>query len=204
MAGIIEKFDTVNCHMEGNEYTKELEYDYPSLGQLRALRESSQTSLIFIGNDDGKRGEWFRKVSEFLQDTNMYDVLKRGTDFAEIISRQYKAIKGTLRVKVENEPEGVEIKFKNAEQCNPSEGFLSCKNVQIGKITHVTAEFEVQREFCFKRQNSEVTLLLDGFKDQTMTVELSCVDCQCVVDEENSAQCSNNGNLTTCRYCDCK
>ena len=93
IAGIVRPFNETCLTFEKKYYdntytyyTEQLRYDYPSFGQIRKLRENTQTDIIFLSTK--KKLQWFKDASKFIQNTekNVADFTSGG-NVEEIIGQ---------------------------------------------------------------------------------------------------------------------
>ena len=80
-----------------------------------------------------------------------------------------------------------------------------CEDIEIGKAINYNANINVNNQFCKIEQNAEVEIeLVDGFKDDKLTLDVSCEKCNCrEPPKPNSAICNGVGRFE-CGGCYCK
>ncbi len=77
----------------------------------------------------GGMAKWYRHLSLFVQGTENYVWLSKSIDFADMISKQYKKLKSTVKVTHSTSP-NVEVKLES--DCNfktEQDNIHICSNV---------------------------------------------------------------------------
>ena len=185
-------------------YTKELEFDYPSFGQIRDQLKDKNMAVIFAV--DAKKDVIYRELSLFIQDTENIGHLKKDTtSLQEIVVQQYQAIKSRIVIQTSTaSAELMDISFSSNCQ-NPSNNHRTCSNVTESERVKYEATIVLKGKACQQKgATHKLTIGLGGFVRNNLLVKIKCGMCECDTrPEPNSAVCEGDGTLT-CGGCECK
>ena len=80
------------------------------LFQIRDLRKMTNTQFIFvIKNWAASFLKWYKDLSKYVQNTENVEMMKTTTNFAQVISRQYKKLKSTAKISQHSNDHSVEV-----------------------------------------------------------------------------------------------
>ena len=192
---------------EGYFEYKGTENDYPSLSAVQYQLRKKEKSLVFGIAD------YYDHFYEQLVDQNVLDA-KVGSlgsgkspakNLEKLIVKTYKEIKDEIRVIALNTDKDVNITFKipkNNNDCTTKNQEVSCSKAKVDEEIEIIAVISINENLC--DSSSEIEFKVFGQEGTFMTVQLE-PDCECDCmknPQQNSDQCSNNGNLT-CGTCYC-
>ena len=223
IAGIVKPFD-MRCHTKladyfGKDvtyYTKQLELDFPSFGQIRKLKRETETDIIFLTKET--KLQWFKDASMIIQgtDKNVAAFDKQGSDVTTIIKDKYQEIKSRVVVtsSIPNALQGnLEVTFdaSRSGKCRVENDQVFCENVEVkaNEKIQLEAKIKVKQDYCFSGnsaqfQNNPITIQLVGQKNGRLTVRVECEKCEnCDPPESKHESCNKNGTLT-CGACECE
>ena len=226
IAGIVKPFD-MKCHTKSNQkykdlekkvtyYTKQLELDFPSFGQIRKLKRETETDIIFLTKET--KLQWFKDASMIIQgtDKNVAAFDKQGSDVTTIIKDKYQEIKSRVVVtsSIPNALQGnLEVTFdaSRSGKCRVENDQVFCENVSVksNEKIQLEAKIKVKQDYCFSGnsaqfQNNPITIQLVGQKNGRLTVRVECEKCEnCDPPESKHESCNKNGTLT-CGACECE
>lgn len=143
IAGLLEPFD-MNCHMEQSinednvwEYTKNTEFDYPSIGQLKLALAEARIQPIFAVTDNRKA--LYQDLQKLIPSAFVDTLTEDSSNIISIIETAYNALKETLEMTVDqNIPSNIELTYRVL--CPNTtvwkDNILRCDNVKLdGKDT---------------------------------------------------------------------
>ena len=226
IAGIVKPFD-MQCHTKTEQYlndqtvtyyTKQLELDFPSFGQIRKLKRETETDIIFLTKTT--KLQWFKDASKAIQDTDKnvaaFDDSKDEDHVTQIIKQQYDSIKSRVVVRwssnIKQDDLKVTFDASRSSKCTvankgTANEQVTCEGVKSTDApTQLKAKIKVNQDYCFnKDSNNEVTIELDGQRNGKLTVKVECEECEnCSPGPvEDHASCNGTGTLI-CGACDCK
>ena len=80
-----------------------------------------------------------------------------------------------------------------------------CQDIEIGKAIKYNANINVNKQFCKLDQNAEVNIeLVDGFKNDKLTIDVSCEKCVCREQPQSNSPICNKVGRFECGGCYCK
>ena len=80
-----------------------------------------------------------------------------------------------------------------------------CEDIEIGKAIKYNANINVNKQFCKLEQNAEVNIeLVDGFKNDKLTIDVSCEKCSCKEPPQFNSRICNKVGRFECGGCYCK
>ena len=220
IAGIVKPFD-MRCHTESADYfgkdvvhyTKQLELDFPSFGQIRKLKRETKTDIIFLTKKT--KLQWFKDASKIIQDTdkNVAAFDEENSDVTEIIRKQYESIKSRVMVtsSIPTALQGdLEVTFDvSGSGCNliNDQAQVQCDNVESGTEIALKAKVKVKQDYCFSGNFGEpITIQVQNQKNGQLTVRVECEKCENCDPPESKPKhesCNKNGTLT-CGACECE
>ena len=221
IAGIVKPFD-MRCHTESADYfgkdvvhyTKQLELDFPSFGQIRKLKRETKTDIIFLTKKT--KLQWFKDASKIIQDTDKNVAAfddEENSDVTEIIRKQYESIKSRVMVtsSIPTALQGdLEVTFDvSGSECNliNDQAQVQCDNVKSGTKIALKAKVKVKQDYCFSGNFGEpITIQVQNQKNGQLTIRVECEKCENCDPPESKlkrSSCNNNGTLT-CGACVCE
>lgn len=198
LAGILEPNDE-QCHMENNLYTKSIEMDYPSVGQLAMQLEKNNIQPIFAVTKNVEIV--YKQLSLMIPKSEVGVLSSDSTNVVELISSAYNRLSSKVTMTHDNLPDNVRVvytpKCSNAGPAGESEGV--CDNVRVEQ--EISFDVTVTAYSCMEEKSFTIRPL--GLKDTlTVTISTNC-ECQCE-DPQNSSHphCKGKGRVT-CGICSC-
>ena len=200
------------CHMtlsrSGNffEYSKELEMDYPSFGQIREKLNEKNMVIIFAVKPQMDR--LYRDLSLFIQSTENVGHLTSSSKLEEIIAKQYEKIKSSIVLRKES-PLDVDVKVNPINCKNSAANGMTCFNVTERDVIRFKVGITLKKSACSGAKQIERKLVrigLAGFPSDQLRVGVTCAECQCENDDSKlrpSSFCSSRG-VKVCGGCDCQ
>ena len=95
--------------------------------QIRNLREKNKFHFLFIV--PRKIVDWYQSLSKFLQGTSRVDILRKTPNFGNIISKQYKDLKNTVKVNYNHQISNdfqMEV-LPLSSECKKDNDFIICE-----------------------------------------------------------------------------
>uniref|UniRef100_A0A8C4GUU9 Integrin beta n=1 Tax=Dicentrarchus labrax TaxID=13489 RepID=A0A8C4GUU9_DICLA len=198
LAGILEPSDE-QCHMENRRYTKSIDMDYPSVGQLAMQLEKNNIQPIFAVTENV--ANVYKELSEMIPKSEVGVLSSDSKNVVELIKTAYNSLSSKVTLTHDNLPDNVRViytpKCKDAGQPGNSEGV--CNNVKPGE--KISFDVTVTAESCMNDKSFTIRPL--GIKD-TLTVSLSTnCDCECKDPEDSiHSHCKGKGRVK-CGICSC-
>ncbi|XP_044073640.1 integrin beta-2 [Siniperca chuatsi] len=198
LAGILEPNDE-HCHMENNLYTKSIEMDYPSVGQLAMQLEKNNIQPIFAVTKNVEIV--YKHLSKMIPKSEVGVLSSDSKNVVQLIESAYNRLSSKVTVTHDNLPDNVRVvytpKCNHAGPAGDSEGV--CDNVHVGQ--EISFDVTVTADSCMKDKSFTIRPL--GIKD-TLTVTLS-TNCECQCDDPHDSShphCNGKGRVT-CGICSC-
>ncbi|XP_059199071.1 integrin beta-2 [Centropristis striata] len=201
LAGILEPNDE-QCHMENNLYTKSIDMDYPSVGQLAMQLEKNNIQPIFAVTKNVENV--YKELSKMIPKSEVGVLSADSKNVVGLIESAYNRLSSKVTLTHDNLPENVRVvytpKCNHAQQSGDSEGV--CDNVKVGE--EISFDVEVTAKSCMEGKTFTIRPL--GIRD-TLTVTLS-TNCKCPCDDPNKIDkidhphCKGKGKVH-CGICSC-
>jgi integrin beta 1 len=149
VAGLIEPNDG-QCHMENtgdqSRYTKEREYDYPSIGRvLKVIREAEVAVILAVTKENHAFYSNFRDEINKIGKAELGTLSEDSDNVVDLIRNEYKKLIEHIKFQNENLPE--ELKLKVVSECVPGidSDQPSCDGVQAEATVKFKVELEMQK-----------------------------------------------------------
>lgn len=228
LAGIVRPYDGT-CLLQQNsnggpvEYTRSLEYDYPSVGQILELLQRNGVVTIFAVQSDhtasyqamadtilNADGQVRAAVESFIISTvNPQAALDAQNSILDIIARQYERILQAVSLdttSITSDPT-LDVSVDVRTTCPPSSTVagLGCSSVPLR--SPVNFEVTVTLNSCEGLQDQQIfrrAISTSSFGSFQVDIQVTC-NCQCARERLNdppSRECMNMG-VRRCGVCEC-
>ncbi|XP_064419483.1 integrin beta-2 [Latimeria chalumnae] len=186
------------CHLENNIYSKEKEFDYPSVGQLsQALTENNIQPIFAVTS---KMVKTYKELSNMIPKSAVGELSADSNNIVQLITDAYDNLSSTIDLEHGQLPDGIEVSYDShcpdGERKNKPKG--QCSNVKINQEVKFTITTTATK--CFAgTQKFEIKPL--GFTEKVeIFVETLC-ECSC--DEAYDVKDCNGGGKIICGICSC-
>ncbi|XP_033762160.1 integrin beta-6-like [Pecten maximus] len=210
LAGIVTPNDG-RCHTDSvtNMYTKALEQDYPSVGQIKEKVKENQIILLFTVGA-AAIDAYAKVVEEIGQQSSAQKLdLRDSSNITRIIQNTYRTIRESVKILIE---ERDDIYYELRSNCGSGSDILqqqsSCEKVGVGKPIRFEMKMRYKGTECSKDPNQwteSFKINPEGLKDELIVdVAYNC-QCDCQLPgqaEENSKKCNGFGTFE-CGVCTC-
>ncbi|KAK3756235.1 hypothetical protein RRG08_035297 [Elysia crispata] len=207
LAGILFPND-MKCHLNSHgKYDKELEQDYPSIGQLTEIVSRQEVHIIFTVTENQR--SLYNELSLRVPHSTVELLADEGSgnkDIREIIEKKYKEMISEVEI-LHTEVEGVDIKIKAKSSSCERKNTNICKGIQIGQS--VDFDVEVFATSCTAPGSIRTIEIYPGSlsnEKMTLTIQTNC-ECECALDEatweKNSDICNGGNGTLKCGQCEC-
>lgn len=145
VAGLIEPNDG-QCHMDSNRYTKETEYDYPSIGRvLKVIREAEVAVILAVTKENHAFYENFRDEINKIGKAELGELSEDSGNVVDLIRDEYKKLIEHIKFQNENLPE--ELKLTVVSECEPGvdTNQPSCDGVQANQSVKFKVQLEMKK-----------------------------------------------------------
>ena len=171
------------------------------LFQIRNLREKNKFHFLFIV--PRKIVDWYESLSKFLQGTSRVDMLSKTPNFGNIISKQYKDLKNTVKVNYNHQ---ISDDFQMEvlplfSECKKDNDFIICEGVEEKSTLSFNTTINVTFDFCERNEVTEAEIKVDGINDK-LVLKIECEKCKCQDITKNATVCMSRGDLR-CGGCQC-
>ncbi|OWF44106.1 integrin beta-6-like [Mizuhopecten yessoensis] len=210
LAGIVTPNDGM-CHTDPvtNLYTKSLEQDYPSVGQIKEKVKENKIILLFTVGRTAFNA-YNKVVKEIGQQSSAQELnLRDSSNITRIIQDTYRTIRESVKILVE---ERDDIYYELRSNCGSGSDILqeqsSCDRVGVGKPIVFEIKMRYKGTACPSDPNQWTESLKinpEGLKDELMVDVVYNCQCDCQLPgqaEENSTKCNGFGTFE-CGVCTC-
>ena len=145
VAGLIEPNDG-QCHMDADKYTKETEYDYPSIGRvLKVIREAEVAVILAVTKENHAFYENFRDEINKIGKAELGELSEDSDNVVDLIRDEYKKLIEHIKFQNENLPE--ELKLTVVSECEPGvdTNQPSCDGVQANQSVKFKVQLEMKK-----------------------------------------------------------
>ena len=169
--------------------------------QIRNLREKNKFHFLFIV--PRKIVDWYQSLSKFLQGTSRVVILSKTPNFGDIISKQYKDLKNTVKVHYNHQISNdfqMEV-LPLSPECKRDNDFIICEGVEEKSTLFFNTTINVTFHFCERNEVREAEIKVDGINDK-LVLKIECEKCKCQDITKNATVCMSRGDLR-CGGCQC-
>ena len=169
--------------------------------QIRNLREKNKFHFLFIV--PRKIVDWYQSLSKFLQGTSRVVILSKTPNFGDIISKQYKDLKNTVKVHYNHQISNdfqMEV-LPLSRECKRDNDFIICEGVEEKSTLSFNTKINVTFDFCERNEVTETEIKVDGINDK-LVLKIECEKCKCQNITKNATVCMSRGDLR-CGGCQC-
>ncbi|XP_063692684.1 integrin beta pat-3-like isoform X5 [Bolinopsis microptera] len=205
LAGIVEPNEGT-CGMSNNKYTRSLNQDYPSIGQLNDVLIKNQVIPIFAVT--AQMQNVYQELSEHLTQLSSVGKLSDNSDdVANLIKDQLESIVSSTQLNPQAPP-GVTVTVipKCAGAQTEMVNGQGCSNVTIDEEVSFSIVVKVAECLSEEEANSyNFNIEVPGIATIPISIDMIC-ECPCEKDEDNidkgSDKCNSAGDLI-CGACQC-
>ncbi|ESN96336.1 hypothetical protein HELRODRAFT_189201 [Helobdella robusta] len=195
LAGITEPND-LQCHLNSTGfYTQDREQDYPSVGQLIHLFETSQIHLMTFVK--GFQDE-YKRLTKYLPNSIVGNAFSDSNNMYQFIVENYENIHSSVNLQfIQNDK--VDIQMRS--QCNTDNKWIKgghCRNVKIGQ--KVSFELTISTNSC---DPQTIYIHPAGLHEKVKINIQPICDCRCQINlQRNHSVCNMHGDAV-CGSCQC-